>query len=349
MSVREVPLSVLDVVPLRRGSTPSEALKETLDLARHVEALGYHRYWFAEHHGMGGIVSSAPALLVGQVAACTTRLRVGSGGVMLPNHSPLVVAEQFGTLESLYPGRIDLGLGRAPGTDRVTARVLRRNESGLLEDDFPKQLADLFGFFRGNFPSTHPYSGIEAVPARGNEPPVWLLGSSGYSAQLAGHLGLPFAFAHHFSQDQTLPALALYRERFRPSEKLANPYALIAAIVVVAESDAEAERLAMPTALAFLRLRQGVYVPYPTLEDADTARLTPADRVFVDDWFDRNIVGGPARVREKLGHLLELTQADELMVLCTVPRSSAAPSFLRAPAEAPLGVATAPRSSGSRT
>jgi luciferase family oxidoreductase group 1 len=284
-----------------------------------VEKLGYHRYWFAEHHGMGGIVSSAPALLVGQVAARTTRLRVGSGGVMLPNHSPLVVAEQFGTLESLYPGRIDLGLGRAPGTDRVTARVLRRNESGLLEDDFPKQLADLFGFFRGNFPANHPYSGIEAVPARGNEPPIWLLGSSGYSAALAAHLGLPFAFAHHFSQDQTLPALSIYRERFRPSSKLTEPYALIAAIVVVAEADAEAERLAMPTALAFLRLRQGVYGPYPTLEDADAAVLTPGDRAFVRDWFDRNIVGSPATVKAELGRLLETTRADELMVLCTVP------------------------------
>jgi luciferase family oxidoreductase group 1 len=319
MSVREVPLSVLDVVPLRRGSTSAEALRETLELARHVEALGYHRYWFAEHHGMGGIVSSAPALLVGQVAACTSRLRVGSGGVMLPNHSPLVVAEQFGTLESLYPGRIDLGLGRAPGTDRVTARVLRRNESGLLEDDFPKQLADLFGFFRGDFPSTHPYSGIEAVPARGNEPPIWLLGSSGYSAALAGHLGLPFAFAHHFSQEHTLPALSIYRERFRPSDKLSKPYALIAAIVVVAESDAEAERLAMPTALAFLRLRQGTYGPYPTLEDADSAHLTLADRAFVADWFGKNIVGSRATVKDKLDRLLEETRADELMVLCTVP------------------------------
>jgi luciferase family oxidoreductase group 1 len=321
MPAREVPLSVLDVVPLRRGSTASEALKETLELARHVDALGYHRYWFAEHHGMGGIVSSAPALLIGQVAACTERLRVGSGGVMLPNHSPLVVAEQFGTLEALYPGRIDLGLGRAPGTDRLTARVLRRNHAGLLEDEFPKQLAELFGFFRGDFPSTHPYSEIEAVPARGNEPPVWLLGSSGYSAALAGHLGLPFAFAHHFSQDQTLPALAIYRERFRPSEKLSAPYAMIAAIVVVAETDAEAERLAMPTALSFLRLRQGERGPYPTLEEADAAvaELSPVQHAFIRDWFGQNIVGGPEKVKAELWRLLELTRADELMVLCTVP------------------------------
>lgn len=323
MPPRSVPLSVLDVVPLRRGSTPAEALKETLELARQVEKLGYYRYWFAEHHGMGGIVSTSPALLVGQVAAQTSRIRVGSGGVMLPNHSPLVIAEQFGILESLFPGRIDLGLGRAPGSDRLTARALRRNETGFPDDEFPKQLAELFGFFRGDFPTSHPFSRIEAVPARGNEPPVWLLGSSGYSAALAGHLGLPFAFAHHFSQENTLPALAIYRERFRPSDKLSEPHTLIAAIVVVADTDAEAERLAMPTALAFLQLRQGDYGPYPTLEDADQAVLTADDRRFVRDWFEKNVIGSPATVKAKLERLLEATRADELMVLCTVPEPRA--------------------------
>lgn len=316
-------LSILDLAFVPEGGTPADALHRSLELAQHAEQWGYTRFWLAEHHNMAGVASAATSVVIGYIAGGTRTIRVGAGGIMLPNHSPLVIAEQFGTLESLYPGRIDLGLGRAPGTDRVTARVLRRNEAGLLEDDFPKQLADLFGFFRGDFPSTHPYSGIEAVPAQGNEPPVWLLGSSGYSAALAGHLGLPFAFAHHFSQENTLPALSIYRERFRPVGKLAAPYALVAAIVVVAESDAEAERLAMPTALAFLRLRQGIYGPYPTLEDADAAPLTPADRAFVADWFGKNIVGSTATVKEKLARLLEATRADELMVLCTVPEPKA--------------------------
>jgi luciferase family oxidoreductase group 1 len=237
---------------------------------------------------------------------------------MLPNHAPLAVAEQFGTLEALFPGRIDLGIGRAPGTDSLTAAALRRGmpASG---DDLPELLEELCGFFRGDFPDGHPFRRIRAVPALGHEPPIWLLGSSGYSAQLAGHLGLPFAFAHHFSQANTLPALALYRERFRPSLALARAQAMIGAIVVVADTDAEARRLALPTALAFLRLRQGTPGTYPTVEQAEAHPWTPRERAFADDWLSLNVVGGPASVRAQLDRLLEATRVDELMVLCAVP------------------------------
>jgi luciferase family oxidoreductase group 1 len=318
-----VPLSVLDVVPLRRGSTPSQALAETLALAKHVEKLGYHRYWFAEHHGMPGIASSSPAVLIGQVAAATSTLRVGSGGVMLPNHSSLVVAEQFGTLEALFPGRIDLGLGRAPGSERLTARVLRRSAAPESDDDFPEQLNELFRFFRGDFPGDHPYNRIHAMPARGNEPPVWLLGSSDFSARLAGRLGLPFAFAHHFSQANTLPALAIYRQSFRPSPKLAKPQAIVAAIVIVADTDAEAQRLALPNALAFLRLRQGAPGAYPTLEEAESYPWSPPERAFAEQWLSLNVIGSPTSVRKQLDKLLADTAADELMVLCAVPDPAA--------------------------
>ncbi|MCW2623127.1 MAG: alkanal monooxygenase, partial [Frankiales bacterium] len=243
-----LPLSVLDLAPVPAGSSSATALADSLQLARHVDRLGFHRYWVAEHHGMPGIASSSPPVLIAAIAAATERLRVGSGGVMLPNHAPLVVAEQFGMLEALYPGRIDLGLGRAPGTDPRTAAALRRGTDGLTAEEFPQQLAQLRGFFRGEVP------GLTAVPAEGNEPAVWLLGSSGYSAQVAGLLGLPFAFAHHFSGENTLPALQLYRERFRPSEVLDEPYSMICANVFVADDDAQARRLALPGALSFLRL-----------------------------------------------------------------------------------------------
>ncbi|HZQ86268.1 MAG TPA: LLM class flavin-dependent oxidoreductase [Acidimicrobiales bacterium] len=239
-------LSVLDLAPVTSGSTTGDALRHTLDLARHADRLGYNRYWVAEHHNMPGIASSAPAVLIGHVADATERLRVGSGGVMLPNHAPLVVAEQFGMLEALHPGRIDLGIGRAPGTDPVTAAALRRSAEALGADDFPEQLMDLIGFFTGEFPDGHPYRAITAVPALGNMPALWILGSSGYGAQVAGLLGLPFAFAHHCSADYTMPALALYRKAFRPSDVLDAPYAMIGVGVVCADDDERARWLAPP-------------------------------------------------------------------------------------------------------
>ncbi len=316
--MKPIPLSVLDLAPVRRGATATEALAESVALARHVEALGYHRYWFAEHHGMPGIASSAPAVLIGQVAAATTTMRIGSGGVMLPNHAPLAIAEQFGTLEAMFPGRIDLGIGRAPGTDQLTASALRRGARGAGED-LDAQLAELWGFFRGTFPPGHPHASIEAVPALGHEPPVWILGSSDYGARLAARLALPFAFAHHFARQGTLPALALYRDGYRPTAAAPAPRSMIGAIVIVADTDEEARRLALPSALAFLQLRRGRPGLYPTIEDAAAYPWAPDERAFAESWLAANVVGSPASVRAQLDELLAATRVDELMVLCAIP------------------------------
>ena len=259
-----VPLSVLDLAPVGEGSSPAAALQASLALAREAERLGYTRYWVAEHHNMPGIASSSPPVLLAHAAAVTSTIRLGSGGVMLPNHSALVVAEQFGMLEALHPGRIDLGIGRAPGTDQVTARALRRSPRALAVDDFPEQLVELFGYFDGAFPEGHPYRHITATPGLGYRPAVWLLGSSDYSAQAAGMLGLPFSFAHHFAARNTLPALAAYRQEFRPSEHLDEPHVMLGISVMCAETDEEARWLAGPSALAFLRLRSGRPGRYPT-------------------------------------------------------------------------------------
>ncbi len=314
--LHRVPLSVLDLVPVPDGGTPARALADTLALAQQVEQLGFTRYWVAEHHGMPGVASSSPPVLLAAIAAATSRIRVGSGGVMLPNHAPLVVAEQFGMLEALHPGRVDLGIGRAPGTDPRTAAALRRSVDGLSADEFPQQLAQLRGFFRGAVP------GLTAVPAEGNEPPLWLLGSSGYSAQVAGHLGLPFAFAHHFSGHNTLPALALYRDAFRPSEALERPYAVVCVSVLVADDDATARRLAMPGGLSFLRLRSGAPGRVPTVQEAETYPYTAQERAFVEDRLDSQVIGSPETVRRGLQDLLDATQADELMVTTMVHDSA---------------------------
>lgn len=308
-----VPLSVLDLVPVGSGSTPTEALAASTALIRRVEELGYRRYWVAEHHGMPGIASSSPAVLIAHLAGVSSTIRVGSGGVMLPNHQPLVIAEQFGTLEALHPGRIDLGIGRAPGTDPRTARALRRGtgvggDDGTGADDFPDALGELASYFRGDGPVT-------AVPAHGQQPAMWLLGSSGYSAQVAGLLGLPFAFAHHFSGENTLAALALYRETFRPSAALAQPYSMIAASVLAAETDAEAHRLAMPGALQFLRLRQGRPGLVPTPEEAASYPYSPQEQLFVDDRLAGQVIGSPATVRDGVHELVRRTGVDELMVV----------------------------------
>ena len=226
-----VPLSVLDLAPVAEGSTPAAALAATADYARTVEALGYHRYWVAEHHGMPGIASSSPPVLLAHVAAATHSIRLGSGGVMLPNHAPLVVAEQFGMLEALHPGRIDLGLGRAPGTDPVTAHAIRRQRLDG-PDEFPSQLAELVGYFDGSIPDDHPFSRIEATPAHGYRPAIWLLGSSDFSATLAGRLGLPFSFAYHFAPAGLETALAAYRAAFDPSDDCPEPYVMLGVSIV---------------------------------------------------------------------------------------------------------------------
>jgi luciferase family oxidoreductase group 1 len=303
-----VPLSVLDLVPIGSGSTATAALQHSTALIRRAEELGFTRYWVAEHHGMPGIASSSPAVLIAHLAGATSRIRVGSGGVMLPNHQPLVIAEQFGTLDALHPGRIDLGIGRAPGTDQRTARALRRGTDQLGADDFPEQLTELAAYFRGEGP-------VVAVPAHGQQPAMWLLGSSGYSAQVAGLLGLPFAFAHHFSAENTLPALELYRSTFRPSPALAQPYSMIAASVLAAETDAEAHRLALPGALQFLRLRQGNPGLVPTPQEAAAYPYSAQERLFVDDRLDGQIIGSPATVREGVHELVGRTGVDELMVV----------------------------------
>ena len=304
-----IPLSVLDLAPVSAGLGTPAAMQESIALAQHVEGLGYGRVWVAEHHGMPGIASSTPAVLIAALAAATKTIRVGSGGVMLPNHPPLVVAEQFGMLEALHPGRIDLGLGRAPGTDQRTASLLRRGDS----DDFPGELALLRAFFEG------PVQGISAVPAEGNAPDIWLLGSSGFSAQLAGLLGLPFAFAHHFSGESTVPALQLYRQSFRPGV-LQEPYAMICANVLLADTYEEARRLALPGALSFTRLRQGHPGVLPSLQEAEAHPWTPQERAFAEARMDSAVLGSPVEARVQLERLLEQTQADELMVTTTAYR-----------------------------
>lgn len=308
-----VPLSVLDLAPVSEGSTTAQALRSTVNLARHTEALGFTRFWLAEHHNHSGIASSAPAVLIAAVAGATEHMRVGSGGVMLPNHQPLVVAEQFGTLEGLYPGRIDLGIGRAPGTDPVTARALRRSVDGLSADEFPEQLQDLRSFFSGSFPDDHPYRSISAVPRSGAGPDVWLLGSSGYSAQVAGMLGLPFAFAHHFSAQNTIPALALYRQSFRPSAVLDKPYAMVAVRVLVAETDERARWLGRSSDLWFIRLLQGRPGPIPSPEEAAAYPWNAEEIAAVNSRRNGETVGAAATVRAELTALLDATKADEIM------------------------------------
>src|SRR3954468_18752589 len=305
-----VPLSVLDLAPVSSGSTPRAALQATVELAQEAERLGYTRFWVAEHHNMPGIASSAPAVLIARLADATTTLRVGSGGVMLPNHPPLVVAEQFGMLENLHPGRIDLGLGRAPGTDPATAAALRRSVDALSADDFPEQLGELVSFFTDSFPEGHPYASMSAVPRPPSMPAIWLLGSSGYSAQVAGLLGLPFAFAHHFSAANTIPALDLYRKRFRPSEVLAEPYAMVAASVLVAETDERARELAMPSGLSFVRLRQGRPGPLPNPQEAAEYPYTAVDRQVLEDRFSTSILGSPSTVRRGPGGVVPPPQGE---------------------------------------
>jgi luciferase family oxidoreductase group 1 len=302
---------VLDLVPVSTEMTPGAALRATVEMAPVVEKLGYHRMWVAEHHSMPGIASSSPAVLIAHLAEATSTLRLGSGGVMLPNHAPLIIAEQFGTLEALHPGRIDLGIGRAPGTDQATAYALRRTPD-LSADAFPEDLAQLRAFLDGSYPR------IRAVPAGDNPPSIWLLGSSGYSAQLAGMLGLPFAFAHHFSARFTDPALELYRSTFEPVGALSRPYAMVTAAVLAADTDEEAARLAAPHGLSMLRLRAGSPGLVPTPEEALAYPYSPQERETIETMTDAHVVGGPDTVRKGLRELLERTRPEELMVSTNV-------------------------------
>jgi luciferase family oxidoreductase group 1 len=310
LTLAGVPLGVLDLAPIPDGSAAGQALRATIGLAGQVERLGYTRFWVAEHHGMPGIASSSPPVLIGHIAAATSTIRVGSGGVMLPNHASLVVAEQFGMLEALHPGRIDLGIGRAPGTDQATAAALHHGGP----DDFPRQLTDLIGFFTGQWPAGHKYQTVHAVPGEGAGPDMWLLGSSGYSAQVAGVLGLPFAFAHHFMPANTLPALELYRTSFRPSESLEKPYAMIAAGVICADTDERARFLAGSSALSFLRLRQGHPGKMPAPEEAAAYPYSDIERAFISDRQSTQHIGSRQTVLAGLTDLVQRTEADELMI-----------------------------------
>jgi luciferase family oxidoreductase group 1 len=310
LTLAGVPLGVLDLAPIPDGSTPGEALRATIDLARKTEELGYARFWVAEHHGMPGIASSSPPVLIGHIASATQTIRVGSGGVMLPNHSSLVVAEQFGMLEALHPGRIDLGIGRAPGTDQATARALHHGGP----DDFPEQLTDLLCFFTGAWPENHPYRQVHAIPGEDGGPAVWLLGSSGYSAQVAGALGLPFAFAHHFMPANTLPALDLYRRSFRPSETLSAPYSMIAAAVICADTDERARFLAGASALSFLKLRTGQPGKMPSPQEAADYPYSDLEQAFIKDRQSTQLIGAPDTVMAGMTELIKRTEVDELMI-----------------------------------
>jgi luciferase family oxidoreductase group 1 len=303
-------LSVLDLSPVSSGMTAAQALHNTLDLARHADRLGFHRCWLAEHHNMPGIAGSSPEILIGQVARETSKMRVGSGGVMLPNHAPLQVAERFQTLEALFPGRIDLGIGRAPGSDPRTALALRR--AGQTEE-LPAQLADLFGFAGGQFPAGHPLGSVAAVPFGVRLPPVWLLGSSDYSAQVAAALGLGFAFAHHINPSGAEEAMRLYRNNFTPSEALPEPEALVTASVICADTDAEAEKLAASFDLAWLRLYAGRPSVFPSPEEARTYPYSAAERAQVQATRSRLILGSPQTVRAKLCALAGRVGAGEIM------------------------------------
>ncbi|MEV5029900.1 LLM class flavin-dependent oxidoreductase [Paenibacillus sp. LPE1-1-1.1] len=320
MPIQDIPFSILDLAPIITGGTPAQSFRNTLDLAQHAEKWGYNRYWVAEHHNMPGIASSATSVVIGYIAAGTEKIRVGSGGIMLPNHAPLVIAEQFGTLESMYPGRIDLGLGRAPGSDQVAARALRRG-LGSNGEDFPEQLNELRHYFnpgedaRGVMP--------RAVPGEGLDVPIWLLGSSGFSAQLAGHHGLPFAFASHFAPDFLVPALKLYRDNFRPSDVLAKPYAMAGVNVIMADSDEAAAFLATSQEQAFLNLIRGRMGQLNPPVDSMDGLWSEQEKMMVRKQLSFTITGTKAAVKEKLNDIIDQTGVDELIVVSQIYDHSA--------------------------
>ncbi|HVG28716.1 MAG TPA: LLM class flavin-dependent oxidoreductase [Pyrinomonadaceae bacterium] len=308
-----ITVSVLDLAPVKQGGTISEAFHETLALARHAEAWGFCRFWLAEHHNMAGIASAATAVLIGYVAGGTETIRVGSGGVMLPNHAPLVVAEQFGTLASLHPGRIDLGIGRAPGTDQLTTRALRRNLLSV-DEEFPRDVAELLSYFA----PARPDQRVRAVPGEGLRVPVWLLGSSLYSAQLAALLGLPFAFASHFAPDYLTEALDTYRRDFRPSETLQEPYAMACVNVFAAETDEEARRLFTSLQQAFVNLRRGRPGLLPPPVEPDAAHWSEVEMAGVARALRYSAVGSAETVRRWLESFIQETRADEIMVTAQI-------------------------------
>ncbi|WP_068674005.1 LLM class flavin-dependent oxidoreductase [Oceanobacillus sp. Castelsardo] len=306
----DIPLSILDLAPIVEGRTATDSFKESVELAQHAEKWGYNRYWLAEHHNMPGIASSATSILIGHIAEKTNYMRVGSGGIMLPNHATIVVAEQFGTLESLYPGRIDLGLGRAPGTDQATAYALRRTLN-MGPEEFPMQVNELQDYFK-----EEPISRVRAIPGQGLDIPIWLLGSSDFSARLAAEKGLYFSFASHFAPAYLLHALKLYRENFKPSETLEKPHAMIGINVIAAETDEKAQYLASSHQIQFLNIRKGISSKLqPPVKNMDEI-WSPMEKAAVEESLDPNttIIGSPETVRRKLEKIQEVTQADELII-----------------------------------
>jgi len=307
-----VAISVLDLVPVVEGEGPRQALLKSIDLARHAEKLGYTRYWVAEHHNMVGIASAATSVVIGQLAAATSTMRIGAGGIMLPNHAPLVIAEQFGTLEALFPGRIDLGLGRAPGTDQLTLRALRR--SPMSSDSFPQDVLELQALFA----PAGPNQAIRAVPGEGLNVPLWILGSSLFGAQLAAELGLPYSFASHFAPDALLQALAVYRERFKPSEQLAAPYAMPGINVVAAETDEEARYLATSLQQRFVGMVRGARGKLqPPIGDIEPY-WSPAEKAHVSQMLRYAFIGSPETLKRSLGGFIRETGADEIMITAPI-------------------------------
>ncbi|EFE52408.1 luciferase family oxidoreductase, FMN-dependent, PP_0088 family [Providencia rettgeri DSM 1131] len=309
MSDKKIPLSLLDLAPIIQGSTAKEAFAHSLDIAQLAEKLGYHRYWLAEHHNMTGIASAATSVLIGYLAANTHNLRLGSGGVMLPNHSPLVIAEQFGTLNTLYPERIDLGIGRAPGSDQRTMQALRRHMNTDI-DNFPQDVAQIINWFD----AINPDPAVRPVPGFGEKIPVWLLGSSLYSARLAAQMGLPFAFASHFAPDLLLQALEVYRANFQPSQRLSKPYAMVCTNIIAADTQREAEFLFTSMQQAFVMLRRGQPSQLPAPVESMENIWSPAEKFGVQQALGMSLVGDKTKVRHGLDTILRQTQADEIMV-----------------------------------
>ena len=311
-----LPLSILDLTPVPSGSTTADAIRNTVDLARHADGWGYTRHWVAEHHNTPGMACPSPEVMIGHLAAATERIRVGAGGVMLPNHSPLRVAESFRVLEALHPGRIDLGLGRAPGTDGVTAYALRRGQQAA--DDFPSQLAELFAFAGGGFPDDHPFRSVSAEPGEIDLPPVWILGSSEFGAQVAAAFGLGFAFARHLNPRGAAGALALYRDRFRPSPAVPEPRTILTVSAIAADGEERAEALSMSLGLGVVRMRSGRPAKLPTPEEAAAHDWTDAERDQLRRYRRAQVLGTGAAVRDAIRALAEETGADEVMIMTSV-------------------------------
>jgi luciferase family oxidoreductase group 1 len=318
MMPSSMPLSVLDLSVVTTGTKPAAALRNSIDLARHVDGLGYFRYWLAEHHNLSSVASPAPDIMIGQIAAVTSHIRVGSGGVMLPNHAPLMVAERFKMLEALFPGRIDLGLGRAPGTDGATAYALRSRLDRREGDDFLERLQELTLWETRDFPPNHPYNKVVAMPDDVPLPPLWLLGSSDYSSELAAQVGMGFAFAHHFASYDAVAALTNYHQHFKPSGWRQTPHGILAVAAIAAETDAEAERLASSMELNRLRRDRGEYWPLPSVEEALAYPYTDAERASIARNRSRLFAGTPATIMARLQPMIAESQADELMVITAV-------------------------------